>query len=758
MSRKGIRMFVNKNLSERNRYMFKFLLCLWIIALFCGLVPASDLAKVIRGMPTASSSKDSVTIYWTDKGINQWQAYKDRRNENYGTQFDSIFNVSEQGKILVLMPYDDDLPSTEIEKKTFQQEIKRQISARISDGLSQGVRSFEIRTVQMIGKLGYMEAWGQQRDVKEFTRMFLEPLDEVKTDLQKKFQVECIGAVGSNGAYVATENIPQLAYNGKNPIDKLNIFDGRAYVSQTQKTIEALHGNVTIINTAGDIPALEDMIGNFNATKRLKSKNPSIRIYWTDPRGWNIFTWGHLGAMERSRDMWVKEYNGRNFSKPIKISGAEFIDSHLLKKDDLAEKNTGGVSMRMPISDASYVTMWNQDFPEPPGTKRVFVSLRALSQTVYSCLASGKRIPEKIQTLFGISYIEGYIVQDKNPKDIILFGLTSENRPSLRLDDMIANMRIIANRSAYPYCSLDPKSENTIALQHLFSTAGSMNSTVEMKAFFKKIQDTVGPQEVVIGGVPRNSRHAHVMIDADYHMKKVSQAHISIDGVTSYLDHSLNEAVDKIKNGKPVPASKASMARFWFHIGKGSPKFQQGTDIVAIDHCNVVILTEKQKATASGELVDVIEDDIHAIAFANEMSEYLSIPGFSTVPIYAELENLFRLRAILLSIEYQGAFKSIGWSFSSFIPEYKYQEEKLMNPSIPGLANYKEWTHEVSSGVMTYTYTLFPMVCGGVGMDMSVGKADYREDLASKLFSFRMAVLLARPSKDSLVWITPDTR
>ena len=151
-------------------------------------------------------------------------------------------------------------------------------------------------------------------------------------------------------------------------------------------------------------------------------------------------------------------------------------------------------------------------------------------------------------------------------------------------------------------------------------------------------------------------------------------------------------------------------------------------------------------------MVDVIEDDPHAIAFANEMSEYLSVPGSSTVPSYADLVNLFRLRSILLSIEYQGAFKSIGWSFSSFIPEYKYQDEKPMNPSIPGLANYKEWTHEVSSGVMTYTYTLFPIICGGVGMDMTVDKDNYREDLASRLFSFRMAALMARKSKNVLFW------
>jgi hypothetical protein len=391
-----------------------------------------------------------------------------------------------------------------------------------------------------------------------------------------------------------------------------------------------------------------------------------------------------------------------------------------------------------------------------PGDKRVCLSLRVLLQNVSAALLTKDPLPPEYHTLAGIGYIEGYIIDPGNPKDVIIFGLTSKNRPSLRLDDLIVNMRSIAGGSDYPYCSLDPNPESIQGLQRLFSTGGGLSSTSQMKAFFKEVQEAVGPQEVVIGGVPRNSRHANVMIDADYHMKKVSQGHVSINGVTSYLDHSLNEAADKIKKGEPVPATGVSMARFWFHIGEGSPKFKKGTDIIAIDQCSVVILTERQKATVSGELVDVAEDDPHAMAFASEMSEYLSTPDSSTVPVYADLENLFRLRALLLSMEYQKAFESVGWSFSSFIQEYKYHDEQIMDPSKPGLANYREWKHEVSSGTMRYTYVLFPIVCGGVGMDMTVAKSNFREDLVSRLFSFRTAALMARRSTEELSWAIPE--
>ena len=416
-----------------------------------------------------------------------------------------------------------------------------------------------------------------------------------------------------------------------------------------------------------------------------------------------------------------------------------------------SEMKPGGVSMRMSISDASFRAIGEPTFPVPSGTERIFVSLRKVQQDVHEYVAAGKGVPSECLHLAGLAYLEGYTVQRNDPADITLFGLKSVNRPSLRLDDLIVNMRTIASAADYPYCSLDPSKESTIALQRLFASPPEMNSLEQMMAFFQEVDKTVGPQEIVIGGVPRNSRHAHVMIDADYHMKKVSQGHISVDGITSYLDHSLNEAAGKIKNGEPAPATRMSMSRFWFHIGEGSPKFQQGTNIVAIDECSIVVLTEKQKATASGDLVDVVEDDPHAMAFAADMSDYLSTPG-TTVPVYADLENLFRLRALLLSMNHERAFESIGWSFATYMQEYKYQGERHMARSVPGLANYKEWTHEVSNDSMVYSYMLIPMVCGGVGMDMSVGNDNYREDLASRLFSFRMAALMARPSKDALSW------
>lgn len=390
----------------------------------------------------------------------------------------------------------------------------------------------------------------------------------------------------------------------------------------------------------------------------------------------------------------------------------------------------------------------------PEGYERIFLSLRVLSNLVSKSIMLGNPVSEDCRNLAGICYIEGYIIDQNEPGDIIIYGLSSKERPGLQLDDLVVNMRNIANGHDYPYCSLDPKKENVIAFQKFLSVPRKIPSEDDIKNYYEQIKEVLGPQEIKVGGVPRDSRQAHVMIDADYHMKKVSQGHIALEGITSMLDYSLNDDVEKIKKNQPITGNKINMSRFWFHLANDSPAFQRGKDIVVIDTCNIVILTEKQMSTELGELVDVKEeDDPYANIFAGEMSDYLKNMKISSyVAVYVDLENLFRLRSLLLSMDYQAVFNSIGWSFSTFLRNYKYINEKPMEPDLPCLVNYKEYKHKVSTNTNILTFFLYPMVCGGVGMDMKVNDSNYRQDISENLYLFRILALKSKRSKDDLFW------
>jgi hypothetical protein len=224
-----------------------------------------------------------------------------------------------------------------------------------------------------------------------------------------------------------------------------------------------------------------------------------------------------------------------------------------------------------------------------------------------------------------------------------------------------------------------------------------------------------------------------------------------LPGVTSAIDGSLSEAKNKILKGEPAPASGVSMARFWFHIAPGCPKFSEDEGIIWLRKCAVVLLTEKQMSTTAGELRDAPGDDPTAQAFAAELSKVF--PQLTVeVREYADLENLFRLRAVVLAMNYRRSLSTIRSDCNSYLGEYRYRGARVMPDSLPGLANFRQWSQESRQGNTVMQYFMFCIACGGVGMDMTVSQQYFRREPTKSLAIFRKAAIQARPSPEALFW------
>ncbi len=385
-------------------------------------------------------------------------------------------------------------------------------------------------------------------------------------------------------------------------------------------------------------------------------------------------------------------------------------------------------------------------------TQRVCLSMRSLSNEVNNAISDNSPLTDVMKNLHGIGYLEGFII-DPDANDIILVGQRSEERPSLRLDDLVLNLRKRSSVFQYAYCSLDPRPSDVEILDSLFRSVGSANSKDEMKRIYGKLQTNMGPQQVVVDGVPENSRYAHIMIDADYHMKKMSQGHITHPGVTSYLEMCMNQ-INSPQPGARSPSSVGGMSRFWFSVDEIGPSFVVGDNIVWLRDCPIVLLTEKQNATSEGQLYDVDTDDPLAIEFARSFTT--KFPELAKeIPEYADLENLYRLEAILKSLKMHKSTSQTGMKLNSFIPEYAYQDEKVMPSSLPGLTNCIDRTQRSREGNMIYEEYYFSMVCGGVLMKIPILRSSFYKTNNSKLVDFKTNALQARPSIDTLSWVVP---
>ena len=403
--------------------------------------------------------------------------------------------------------------------------------------------------------------------------------------------------------------------------------------------------------------------------------------------------------------------------------------------------------------------------PAPrPGERtgpRVCLSLSALAREANACRAARRTLPADLANLGGISWLEG-LLADSESADVILVGRQVPKRPTLTLDDLVVNLRNVWNSQGPPSCSLDPQPEDIVRMRALLPAGGQPIQTEEqVQRLLNGLRRTWGGQRVLVGGVPRNSRHAHVMIDADYHMKRLSQGLVTLPGLASPLDRTLKDMVQAVRAGLPLPAAIPAMTRFWFHIGQGSPTFRESAGqssggnrrdsspplCLWIDTCPVVLLTERQLAAADGRLRDVGGENPAAQTFAAEFSAGYA-KAAEAAPIYADLENLFRLSALLRALALKNANALATADLNFYLRECRYLRETPMPDVLPGLVNAKE----AQTTVGTSQYTFMPIACGGVSMDMAVAPRQFRAATAGELAGLRAAVLRDRPARSAVSW------
>ncbi len=391
-----------------------------------------------------------------------------------------------------------------------------------------------------------------------------------------------------------------------------------------------------------------------------------------------------------------------------------------------------------------------------PGTEDVCLSLRVLAKHADDALAKGLALGGEETDLAGIGWMEGYMV-DPSTADIILVGCRSADRPVLHLDDLAAVLHNLMTKDAPPYCSLDPLPENVLEMQRVMAVIAPQ-APGNIKNVLEQLEQAVGPQQTVIGGVSREARMAHVMIEADYHMKKVSQGFVSVPGVSSTLDRIIAAAQAAVDAGKEPQNSGITQSRFWFHIKKdAAAAFSTAADIVWLESCPIGLLTERQRSTAEGRLYDSGETDPWGEAFAAEMSvQFVEVA--QSVPAYADLENLFRLRALCSAMFQRGDIQKAGIELGYFRDRHSPTLDMPMPDSLPGLANAKEWSACVEKGNTEYHYSLAPIICGGVSMDTPVSARQFRPDKTGVPKRVKEAALVSRPDPDALAWPVPRQR
>lgn len=191
------------------------------------------------------------------------------------------------------------------------------------------------------------------------------------------------------------------------------------------------------------------------------------------------------------------------------------------------------------------------------------VSLAGLMKAI-DAAAEGP-LPADVIFLAGLQRVT-HVFVDPEGHDIVLAGPAEavsidavgnavgaeSQRPPLQLEDLLAALRAIdAARAGGIRCSIDPTPEGLTRLQSLLRSQRGMGPDPD--ATLRRMEEALGPQVVRVGGVPGDTHFAHVLVAADYRMKRIGMGlePSGVPGLPSYTSMV------------PAGGVAAALPRFW---------------------------------------------------------------------------------------------------------------------------------------------------------------------------------------------------
>jgi hypothetical protein len=357
----------------------------------------------------------------------------------------------------------------------------------------------------------------------------------------------------------------------------------------------------------------------------------------------------------------------------------------------------------------------NEDMAQPSRLR--LVSLSRLEQEVAQRLTDGLPIPESMAQFAGLSQVQ-YVFLDTRSHDIIIggpaeawqynaegqpVGVTS-GRPTLQLDDFVTVLRTFARGDADFGCTINTREEGVKALQEYVQQSlarGPLSAGAGVRSFVSQLQRKLGKQDVIVWGVPNDSRVARVIVEADYRLKLIGIDKLDVGkAVPSYFD------LLPLNLQKDPPAMEA--LRWWLTMKYDAVSHSPDRTVFEIQGASVRCLSENQMLTAEGKHLPTGKAEATNRMFAeNFTSHYGDLARQSLV--FADTQNVFDLALVAALIRHEKLESRADVEFGVFAQSGLYRPARYAVP------------HEIDSVVNHRVYNgrdIVVQVAGGVRGDL----------------------------------------
>lgn len=303
------------------------------------------------------------------------------------------------------------------------------------------------------------------------------------------------------------------------------------------------------------------------------------------------------------------------------------------------------------------------DLTKPAAMRKV--SLRKLEEAIAKNLQDGNPIPEEVKLLAGLQQIQ-YVFVYPEQQDVVLAGFgegwkvdprgnivgLTTGKPVLLLDDLLVALRHAAQAAQGDIsCSIDPTPEG---MQRLRQHAASLTTIGNPQQTARGIEQALGPQLVTVNGIPATTHLAHVLVAADYRMKRIGMNldPSPVQGLTSYL-----QLIGGSGRGMSAVAPR------WWLVPDYQPVLVDPDGLAyELRGASVKCLTDETIFAANGQAQQQGQTSPAAQKWADMMTtKYAALS--QKEPIFAELQNVMDLAVIAALIHKEDLAHKAGHSF-----------------------------------------------------------------------------------------------
>lgn len=292
------------------------------------------------------------------------------------------------------------------------------------------------------------------------------------------------------------------------------------------------------------------------------------------------------------------------------------------------------------------------------------VSLTRLQRELQLRAAFGEAPTEAMKHLAGIQKIQFLFLFPETSECVIAGPAASwasaegeephSESSALLLDDFITLLKNAEAADGRFGCSITPKQANLAATKRFLATPTGTLKPQQTKRWVEDIRNTLGLQNISVNGIDPRSHVAHVLIEADYHMKLVGMGLVaSVPDVPSYLDSI--EPDD-------LPVSM-DVLRWWFTLQQDAIQQDDTGNAFIFADQTVKLRSENEQVADSGNRIHTGKSTVLNQLFANRFTAHFDRLA-DQYPVYARLDNLFRLAIVAALLQNEEVQSKTGWELS----------------------------------------------------------------------------------------------